>query len=395
MTGSRALESGASNSMRSGGLAPTMLNAANEIAVQAFLDRRIGFLDISRVVEATLDAAMRGSNGGADDLESVLGCRRAGAGDGRRDLPTGGSVRDIACWMPFAVLSPGVLWEFPPSCSSSRWWCSSTSWAISRWRAACGVKVDVFSIGFGKEVFGFNDRTRHALEDELAAHRRLCEIRRRRQCRLHARCRSGRANSRRRSAGACCSSSRYGSARSWPRPGPLANFVLAIVVLTGLFLASGYQAVSRRVDRSVVAKGSPAAAAGIRSRRSGRWRSTARRSTIFRQTAADHLRSAAAKTWPFDAGSRSGKHLTVHAVPRLVSQPDESGETGIEPVSSVSARCRRLQPMSCGPTAGRGLLGGLYRDGQHHARHSGRGSQDGAGPCLRLTSSAGRSESPI
>ena len=40
--------------MRSGGLAPTVLNAANEIAVQAFLDRRIGFLDISRVVGETL-----------------------------------------------------------------------------------------------------------------------------------------------------------------------------------------------------------------------------------------------------------------------------------------------------------------------------------------------------
>jgi len=40
------------DSMRSGGLAPTVLNAANEIAVQAFLDRRIGFLDIPRVVAA-------------------------------------------------------------------------------------------------------------------------------------------------------------------------------------------------------------------------------------------------------------------------------------------------------------------------------------------------------
>ena len=39
-------------SMRSGGLAPTVLNAANEIAVQAFLDRRIGFLDIPRVVRS-------------------------------------------------------------------------------------------------------------------------------------------------------------------------------------------------------------------------------------------------------------------------------------------------------------------------------------------------------
>ena len=41
--------------MRSGGLAPTVLNAANEIAVQAFLDRRIGFLDIPRVVAQALE----------------------------------------------------------------------------------------------------------------------------------------------------------------------------------------------------------------------------------------------------------------------------------------------------------------------------------------------------
>ena len=41
--------------MRAGGGAPAVLNAANEIAVAAFLGRRIGFLDIARVVEATLE----------------------------------------------------------------------------------------------------------------------------------------------------------------------------------------------------------------------------------------------------------------------------------------------------------------------------------------------------
>jgi 1-deoxy-D-xylulose-5-phosphate reductoisomerase len=35
--------------------APAVLNAANEIAVQAFLDRRIGFTQISEVIEGTLD----------------------------------------------------------------------------------------------------------------------------------------------------------------------------------------------------------------------------------------------------------------------------------------------------------------------------------------------------
>ena len=61
-------------SLRSGGLAPTVLNAANEIAVQAFLDHRIGFLDIPKVVGETLNAdAGRGSNGHAYDLSTVLG----------------------------------------------------------------------------------------------------------------------------------------------------------------------------------------------------------------------------------------------------------------------------------------------------------------------------------
>lgn len=42
---------------RAGGTAPCVLNAANEVAVAAFLDRRCGFLQIAEVIEATLDAA--------------------------------------------------------------------------------------------------------------------------------------------------------------------------------------------------------------------------------------------------------------------------------------------------------------------------------------------------
>ena len=54
-----------------GGLAPTILNAANEIAVAAFLSRRIGFLDIPRVVETTLDESP-GANVEAESLDGVL-----------------------------------------------------------------------------------------------------------------------------------------------------------------------------------------------------------------------------------------------------------------------------------------------------------------------------------
>jgi len=39
-----------------GGTAPTVLNAANEVAVEAFLARRIGFTDIAHIVESTLEA---------------------------------------------------------------------------------------------------------------------------------------------------------------------------------------------------------------------------------------------------------------------------------------------------------------------------------------------------
>lgn len=45
----------AREALQAGGGAPTILNAANEVAVAAFLARRIGFLDIARLVESVLD----------------------------------------------------------------------------------------------------------------------------------------------------------------------------------------------------------------------------------------------------------------------------------------------------------------------------------------------------
>jgi 1-deoxy-D-xylulose-5-phosphate reductoisomerase len=40
--------------LQTGGGTPTILNAANEIAVEAFLQKRIGFLDIARIVARVL-----------------------------------------------------------------------------------------------------------------------------------------------------------------------------------------------------------------------------------------------------------------------------------------------------------------------------------------------------
>ena len=58
----------ARQALDSGGAAPTILNAANEIAVHAFLERRIGFLDIAAVVAETLSAMPVRA---LDDLDAV------------------------------------------------------------------------------------------------------------------------------------------------------------------------------------------------------------------------------------------------------------------------------------------------------------------------------------
>jgi 1-deoxy-D-xylulose-5-phosphate reductoisomerase len=54
---------------RAGGLAPVVLNAANEVAVQAFLERRLNFPGIAEVIEAVVE---RGSGGTIGGLEDVL-----------------------------------------------------------------------------------------------------------------------------------------------------------------------------------------------------------------------------------------------------------------------------------------------------------------------------------
>lgn len=67
----------ARTALQTGGSAPTVLNAANEVAVQAFLARRIGFLDIARVVEETLETVEPVTPSSIDDvLEQDLRARR-------------------------------------------------------------------------------------------------------------------------------------------------------------------------------------------------------------------------------------------------------------------------------------------------------------------------------
>jgi 1-deoxy-D-xylulose-5-phosphate reductoisomerase len=59
----------ATSAWRSGGTSPAILNAANEVAVQAFLDRRIAFTAIARVVEQALEHCAVHV---ADTLDAIL-----------------------------------------------------------------------------------------------------------------------------------------------------------------------------------------------------------------------------------------------------------------------------------------------------------------------------------
>lgn len=66
---------------REGGTVPCVLNAANEIAVGAFLAGACSFTDIARVVEATLDAHDRGAVESLDQLKQIDAWARSCAQD--------------------------------------------------------------------------------------------------------------------------------------------------------------------------------------------------------------------------------------------------------------------------------------------------------------------------
>ncbi|MYM27908.1 1-deoxy-D-xylulose-5-phosphate reductoisomerase [Duganella sp. CY15W] len=57
------------DALRAGGTAPALLNAANEVAVQAFLDLKIGFRQIDRVIAHVVDTLPHGD---AHSIEAVM-----------------------------------------------------------------------------------------------------------------------------------------------------------------------------------------------------------------------------------------------------------------------------------------------------------------------------------
>ncbi|HET7833479.1 MAG TPA: 1-deoxy-D-xylulose-5-phosphate reductoisomerase [Gallionella sp.] len=72
--------------LRAAGTAPAVLNAANEEAVAAFLDRQIPFLSIPRVIAAALDALPVRQVGNLDDVLEADAAARAQARQQIREL---------------------------------------------------------------------------------------------------------------------------------------------------------------------------------------------------------------------------------------------------------------------------------------------------------------------
>jgi regulator of sigma E protease len=128
---------------------------------------------------------------------------------------------------------------------------------VARW---FGVKVDVFSVGFGREIFGWNDKrgTRWKLSwipvggyvkfagDADVSSRPDTEA----TAKMTAREKEG-----------TLALKPVGQRALVAASGPLANFVLAIVMLTGILLYTGHAEVTPVIG--TVKAGMPAAAAGI------------------------------------------------------------------------------------------------------------------------------------
>jgi 1-deoxy-D-xylulose-5-phosphate reductoisomerase len=70
-----------------GGAQPAILNAANEVAVAAFLNGQIGFLDIANVVSSTLDGYSPNAPHSLEHLFSIDAAARSYAKSLMEKLP--------------------------------------------------------------------------------------------------------------------------------------------------------------------------------------------------------------------------------------------------------------------------------------------------------------------
>ena len=235
------LDAGVRRRSRAGGSAPATLNAANEVAVGAFLERRIGFLDIAGVCAETL-SRLPAAPSPRSTTRSRPTARRARSRASSLDRHAAHRMIDIAQKILAFVVTLGRADHVPRAGPLRR-------------RAARG-------------------RQGAALLDRLRP-RHLVAARRPRRDRMGAlgssarwlrqdgrRARGRRApggSARARSIGRTC-----GSACAIVAAGPLANLLLAVLLFAGTYLAG---VPGQRASARGAAGGSPAAAAGLAERR--------------------------------------------------------------------------------------------------------------------------------
>jgi 1-deoxy-D-xylulose-5-phosphate reductoisomerase len=70
----------ARHALEQGDAAPTVLNAANEVAVRCFLEQRIGFMDIAAFVERALDESKAAAPASIDEVIALDGATRDAVG---------------------------------------------------------------------------------------------------------------------------------------------------------------------------------------------------------------------------------------------------------------------------------------------------------------------------
>jgi regulator of sigma E protease len=184
----------------------------------------------------------------------------------------------------------------------------------------CGVKVDTFSIGFGGEIVGFTDRTGTRWKISwlpLGGYVRFLG--------------DADAASRpdRNAAAELDPEARKGTLQFKPlyqraavaSAGPIANFILAIVIFTGVIMAVGKPA-EPPVVANVMA-GSAAEAAGLKP--GDAIRSVNGKTIHVFRDLQEVVGSSAGKTIGITV-LRDGRELTLSAVPMAVTQTDESGD---------------------------------------------------------------------
>jgi regulator of sigma E protease len=203
---------------------------------------------------------------------------------------------------------------------------------------ACGVKVDIFSIGFGKEIFGFNDR--------LGTRWRLSWIPVGGYVKF-----AGDANAASlpdaKAAEAMPASEREHVMffkPLWQRAaiaaaGPFANFIIAIILLTGLLVYSGKYTLPPVVG-SVIA-GSAAEAAGIKPGDRIVSVNGTQVDDYFQLPQIISVRGGEDLTIGLE---RQGAALTLHAVPRLVRLRNGFGQMETTYVIGVGPS-RQVKPV--------------------------------------------------